>query len=126
MLQVADVVTSSRWYQTVLGLESAHGGDEFEMLTSDDELVLQLHRLDAHEHHFATPDPTAAPGAGVSLWFLVPDLDALHAALARSRGLGAEPADPRWNPLAHHHEADMTDPDGYTIVVNTPFDPAGP
>jgi hypothetical protein len=32
MLQVADVVASSQWYQASIGLRSGHGGDEFEML----------------------------------------------------------------------------------------------
>lgn len=29
----------------------------------------------------------------------------------------------RWNSLAHHYEATLTDPDGYIVMVNTPFTP---
>ena len=51
MIQVADVVASSQWYQRTLGLVSGHGGDEFEMLFAAEPytspLVLQLHRWDA-------------------------------------------------------------------------------
>lgn len=64
MLQVSDVAVASRWYQEVLGLTSGHGGDEFEMLLSGDEFVLQLHRLDAHEHGFVQPSAGETRGAG--------------------------------------------------------------
>ncbi len=57
MLQVRDVATSSKWYQTTIGLRSGHGGDEFEMLFAGDDFVLQLHRLDAHEHGLLQADP---------------------------------------------------------------------
>ncbi len=40
MIVVRDVPASSRWYQQLLGLESAHGGDEFEMLMGDGGLEL--------------------------------------------------------------------------------------
>ena len=39
MLVVSDVEASSRWYQDVLGLASGHGGDEYEMLLFDGDLV---------------------------------------------------------------------------------------
>lgn len=50
MIVVHDVQASSRWYQSVLGLKSAHGGSEYERLTLKDKLVMQIHRWDAHEH----------------------------------------------------------------------------
>ena len=96
MLQVSDVGVSSRWYQTVIGLRSGHGGDEFDMLFDGDDFVLQLHRLDAHEHGLLQPDPDAYVGGGVSLWFEAADRDAFDS---------------------------LIDPDGYIVIVNTPFDP---
>jgi catechol 2,3-dioxygenase-like lactoylglutathione lyase family enzyme len=122
MLQVKDVAASSRWYQAALGLRSGHGGEEFEMLFDADEFVLQLHRLDAHEHGILQSGTEGARGAGVSLWFEAADRDAFQAAVAQARAAGATIAEePNWNPLAHHHEATLIDPDGYIVMVNSPF-----
>lgn len=124
MLQVDDVEASSRWYQRLLGLVSGHGGPDFEMLFVGEPfasaLSLQLHRWDAHEHAgMGTPD--APRGNGVSLWFQVPDRAALDAVWARAGDAGVEA--PHWNPLAHHHEIGLRDPDGYLLFVATPFSP---
>lgn len=123
MLQVRDVAASSRWYQAVLGLRSGHGGDEYEMLLDGDDFVLQLHRVDAHEHGILQPAADAPIGAGVSLWFEASDRDAFEALVAQAREAGASiVAEPAWNPVAHHHEATLVDPDGYVVAINTPFD----
>jgi catechol 2,3-dioxygenase-like lactoylglutathione lyase family enzyme len=122
MLQVSDVAASSRWYQAVLGLRSGHGGDEYEMLFDGDDFVLQLHRLDAHEHGILQAGTDGPRGAGVSLWFEAVDRDAFTSLVERARAAGATIAEePHWNPLAHHHEATLLDPDGYVVVVNSPF-----
>ena len=124
MHQVGDVGVSSTWYQATIGLRSGHGGDEFEMLFDDDEFVLQLHRLDAHEHGILQQDTGERMGAGVSLWFEAAGRDAFDALVDQARSAGATIVEePHWNPLAHHHEATLVDPDGYIIIVNTPFDP---
>ena len=39
-----DVEASSRWYQRLLGCESAHAGPSYERLIRSGNLVLQLHR----------------------------------------------------------------------------------
>jgi len=124
MLQVSDVGVSSRWYQTMIGLRSGHGGDEFEMLFAGDDFVLQLHRLDADEHGLLQPDPGGPRGAGISLWFETADRDAFDSLIGHLRNAGATiAAEPGWNPLAHHHESTLIDPDGYIVIVHTPFDP---
>jgi catechol 2,3-dioxygenase-like lactoylglutathione lyase family enzyme len=126
MLQVGDVEAASRWYQQALGLRSGHGGPEFEMLFDGDEFVLQLHRLDAHEHGILRPGPDGARGAGVSLWFESADREAFAAQVERARAAGASVVEePHWNPLAHHHESTLVDPDGYVVVLHSPFDPNG-
>ena len=48
LIAVRDVEASSRWYQRLLGCESAHGGPEYERFTHNGRLVLQLH--DGHAH----------------------------------------------------------------------------
>jgi catechol 2,3-dioxygenase-like lactoylglutathione lyase family enzyme len=126
MLQVRDVAASSRWYQATVGLRSGHGGDEFEMLFAGDDFVLQLHCLDAHEHGILQAGVGGAPGIGVSLWFEAPSREAFDALVNRARKAGSPIlAEPSWNPLAHHHEATLVDPDGYIVMLHTAFDPNG-
>ncbi len=123
MLQVRDVAASSRWYQETLGLRSAHGGDEYEMLFDGDNFVLQLHRLDAHEHGELTATGDERLGIGVSLWFATDDRSGFDALIGRITASGTtfvEP--PHFNPQAHHHEAMLRDPDGYVVMVNSPFE----
>lgn len=126
MLQVTDVEASSQWYQRTLGLVSGHGGDEFEMLFAGEpfasDLLVQLHRWDAHEHGFLG-SPDVAVGNGSSLWFATADKAAFDAAVSRAQAAGATVLQgPQWNPLAHHHEITLRDPDGYIVVVNSPFE----
>ena len=128
MIQVADVVASSQWYQRTIGLVSGHGGDEFEMLFAGEPfagpLLLQLHRWEAHEHGFLG-SPDLPVGNGSSLWFQVPDRAAFDAAWARAEPEGEVLSPPAWNPLAHHHEFTLRDPDGYISAVHTPFSADG-
>ncbi|MCB9678264.1 MAG: VOC family protein [Alphaproteobacteria bacterium] len=126
MLQVDDVEASSRWYQAILGLVSGHGGAEYEMLFDGEPfvtpLVMQLHRWDAREHGFMG-DPAIPRGNGASLWFEVDDRAALDAVWARVGAHHAKVVEPpHWSPLAHHHELAIQDPDGYLVVVCTPFE----
>jgi hypothetical protein len=91
-------------------------------LFDGDEFVLQLHRLDAHEHGILQAGSQGARGAGVSLWFETADKNAFDSLVEAARAAGVSmPEGPHWNPLAHHHEATLLDPDGYIVMVNTPF-----
>ena len=115
MIAVRDVEETSAWYQSVLGLASGHGGREYEQLLSNQEMVLQLHEWDAHEHP-NLGDPTSKPhGNGVVLWFHEPGVMAAYerAVLARAKVL--EPI--KINPLANHREFWLLDPNGYKVVV---------
>ena len=119
LIVVTDVEASSRWYQAALGLESAHGGPEYERLVPPgghpDDFVLQLHRLDADEHP-GLFDAERPPGAnGLALWFRTGDFDA---AVERTRAAGAEVFNgPLLNERAQHRELWLHDPDGYVVVV---------
>src|SRR4051794_23979030 len=122
MLQVQSVAGSSQWYQGALGLRSGHGGDEFEMLFDGDDFVLQLHGLDAAEHAMAPAHDDSTRGAGVSLWFEAGDRAAFESAVERARAAGATiAAEPNWNPLAHHYEATLVDPNGYIVMLHSSF-----
>lgn len=115
LLVVADVPVSSHWYQRVLAAQSGHGGDEYEQVIVDDELVLQLHTRDGDAAHGPLADPAVPVGNGVAVWFEVADLDA---ALERTTAMDAHVERPvHVNPLAHHREVWLRDPDGYRVVL---------
>jgi len=62
------VEASSRWYQRLLGVTSAHGGAQYERLNSGDTLLLQLHRFDVEHDHGPIGDADDRPyGNGVLL-----------------------------------------------------------
>lgn len=115
LIVVEDVSRSRTFYQDVLLLEGAHGGDAYEMLVASEDLVLQLHRRDAHEHPGMWTADTRV-GNGVILWFRTDDFDP---AVDRVREAGAEiVAEPHVNPNAQQREIWFRDPDGYLVVVS--------
>ena len=113
MLFAKDVVATSRWYQDFLGMQSGHGGSEFEMLMDGDTLLLELHEIDAdHDHGVATGKPL---GHGVIVFVHVEDPGA---ALNRARELGIEVvSDLQYNQQARMTEFTVRDPNGYAICV---------
>jgi catechol 2,3-dioxygenase-like lactoylglutathione lyase family enzyme len=118
LLVVDDVERSSRFYCELLGLQSGHGGDEYEQLLADGELVMQLHSAAADHHHDALADPDVPLGNGVLVWFEVADFEA---AADRARALGAEVVrDAEVNPNAGQWELWLRDPDGYSVVLAGP------
>jgi predicted enzyme related to lactoylglutathione lyase len=125
LLAVGDVEASSRWYQTLLGLRSDHGGPNYERLLSDDELILQLHSFEVEHGHGRIGDPAAPLGNGVLVWFgEVADFDDV---VRRATELDAPVVlAPHRNPPAGegngpgHREVWITDPDGYTVVIASP------
>lgn len=129
LLTVSDVEASSRWYQRLLGCQSAHGGPEYERLTYQGRLILQLHCFEADHHHGPIADREDKPyGNGFLLWFECEDFDA---AAHRVKELGAEVVMPRHrNPPSgdsgpNHWELWLRDPDGYTVVLASPDGTAG-
>lgn len=126
LIAVRDVEASSRWYQRLLNCQSAHGGEEYERLVSDGELIMQLHNWDVEHHHGAIGDPEARPyGNGVLLWFETDDFDA---AVARATELKANvvlaahrnPPEGQSGGGPAHREIWLRDPDGYTVVLASP------
>jgi catechol 2,3-dioxygenase-like lactoylglutathione lyase family enzyme len=129
LIAVADVEASSRWYQRLLGCESAHGGPEYERLVVNGALILQLHRFKVEHHHPPIGNPADKPyGNGVLLWF---ELDDFDAAVARAEELTAEIVLPRHrNPPdgmggPNHWECWLRDLDGYMVVIASPDGTAG-
>ena len=118
MLVVDDVEAASTWFQSVLGLDSAHGGPEYEMLLSGGELVAQLHHWDQHAHPHLGDPTIGSRGNGVLVWFATDDFDAQ---IVRVEATGAEVIDgPLYNENGHQHEVWLRGPDGYVVVVAGP------
>lgn len=129
LVAVTDVEASSKWYQRLLGCRSDHGGREYERLTSNGQLVLQLHSFDVEHHHVPIGDREAKPyGNGVLLWFEVDDFDEV---VQRATEMGVEFVMPRHqnppdgNGGPNHWECWIKDPDGYVVVVASPDGTAG-
>ena len=119
MIFVDDVEATSRFLQSLLGLNSAHGGAEYEMLVdAAGALTLQLHHADAEEHGGERLPAGAPRGAGVLLYFQVPDVRAAHAN-AVALGARCESA-PTFIRLARHTEFVVRDLDGYAIALYQP------
>ena len=116
MLFVDDVEATSRWFQSLLGLKSAHGGKEYEMLMDDaKQLVLQLHRADAEEHGGERLPAGSARGAGVLLYCKVEDVRAAH---ARAKAMQATvEGEPVFIKQAGHTEFVVRSPDGYALAL---------
>jgi len=130
LIAVTDVEASSRWYQRLLGCQSAHGGPHYERLVVDGRLVLQLHSFDVEHHHPPIGNRQGKPyGNGLLLWFEIDDFDA---AMKRVEELQADVTMPRHrNPPSggggpNHWECWLRDPDGYVVVLASPDGTAGP
>lgn len=118
IIGVADVASSLRWYQKLLGLaEYPPAHEEFGQVRDEHgTALLSLHRWGDHDHPpLADPD-TARPGNGLILFFRVDDFDA---ALARARRLAGQLAEePHLNPGTGTMEFALRDPDGYYVMVS--------
>lgn len=118
MLVVRDVPGSSAFYCDVFGFESGHGGDEYEQLFHDGELVMQLHDHDTDDHHGLLRSDDHAVGNGVLVWLEVADFEGT---VERAKARGVEILeDVHENPNAKQLELWFRDPDGYLVVVAGP------
>lgn len=125
LIAVSDVEGSSRWYQRLLGCVSNHGGPAYEQLVANGQLILQLHSFEVEHDHGPIGNRDDRPyGNGVLLWFEVDDFDAVvrrademkvEIVMARHRN----PPDGDGGP--NHWECWMRDPDGYIVVVSSPY-----
>jgi catechol 2,3-dioxygenase-like lactoylglutathione lyase family enzyme len=118
IIGVADVTSSFRWYQTLLGLPvGAPGHDYFgQVVDSDGTVLLCLHQWGAHQHPTLTSPKRAEPGNGLLLFFRV---DSFELALAAARALTDRlEEEPSLNPNTGRMEFSLRDPDGYFVTVS--------
>lgn len=129
LIAVTDVQASSRWYQQLLGCQSAHGGTEYERLEHHGVLVMQLHAFKVEHNHGPIGNPDDKPyGNGVLLWFETDDFDAAHARALEMKAQIVMPRHrnpPDGNGGPNHWELWLRDPDGYAVVLAGPDGSAG-
>jgi catechol 2,3-dioxygenase-like lactoylglutathione lyase family enzyme len=121
LIAVRNVRASSRWYRTLLAIDSLPEHEHrqtYDRILCDGQLILQLHAWDEEDHPNLVNADAAQPGHGVLLWFEVSDFDA---AVQRARSLNAQIIEePHVNPNAGQKEIWIRDPDGYVVVLAGP------
>ncbi len=119
LICVQDVELSSRWYQRLLGCESGHGGTQYERLTSQGKLVLQLHNWYEEHQHGKLGEPELRPyGNGVLLWF---ELEDYEAAVQRATEMRVDVIKESHLSENMNWEFWLHDPDGYIVVLTSPL-----
>lgn len=73
IIAVKDVQKSSKFYQKLFNCKSEHGGETFEILTSENVVILCLHQWGDHEHPTML-NPEKEVGNGLILFFRVDNL----------------------------------------------------
>ena len=69
IIAVKNVEASSKWYQSIFGCRSLHGGKEFDVLVSEnDDILICLHKWGEH-HHPTMTNSAISPGNGLILYF---------------------------------------------------------
>jgi len=119
IIGVADVRTSFKWYQSLLGLPGTSPAHEYfgQVLDSDGTVLLCLHEWGAHEHPSLISPDRAAPGNGLLLFFRADDFNAV---LQRARILVTRlEEEPHMNPNTQTMEFSLRDPDGYYVTISS-------
>lgn len=115
IIAVKNISKSSRFYQQLLGCKSGHGGETFEILTSENEVVLCLHKWGDHQHPTML-HPEKEPGNGVILFFRVADLDKVW---ENAKKLKANiEQEIHYNENSLKNQFILRDWDGYYIIIS--------
>lgn len=114
MLFVRDVEATSRWFQSFLGVQSGHGGPEFELLLADGNNLLQLHLIeeDHHDHAVKLDGPL---GHGVVVVIYV---NSAAECFEKAQELNVETiSELAFNEQVNMHEFSVRDPNGYSLMI---------
>lgn len=118
IIGVSDVLSSFKWYQSLLGLsETAPAHDYFgQIVDSDGTVLLCLHEWGAHDHPSLLSPDHSQPGNGLLLFFRVDNFDV---ALSSARALVSRlEEEPNVNPSTGTSEFSLRDPDGYYVTIS--------
>ena len=114
IIAVKDVEASSEWYQSAFGCRSAHGGNEFEILVSENnDVLLCLHKWGAHNH--LTMTSTEDAGNGLILYFRTENMEQIRENLKKMDYDVEEEIQMSSN--SRRREFSLRDPDGYYITI---------
>ena len=121
LLVVEDVPGASRWLQRVFGLQSFHGGPQFDMLgDAAGKIVIWLRVLNpASEAARPEPDLIGA-GRGVTFYIQVDDLEAAQARAGEAGGTILEEV--HHSSVARHREFTIEGPHGYAFAAHTAYE----
>ena len=115
IIAVKDVEVSSKWYRSVFGCRSMHGGKEFDILVTEDDIVLIcLHEWGEHGHPTMMV-PDSAPGNGLILYFRTENMKGIRQNVEKI-GYSIE-EDIHLNPNSRKTEFSLRDPDGYYWTI---------
>jgi hypothetical protein len=115
IIAVKDVETSSKWYQSVFCCRSMHGGDEFDILVSENnETLVCLHKWGEHEHP-TMKNPEITLGNGLILYFRTENMNVIRQNVEKL-GFQIE-EDIHLNPNSRKKEFSLRDPDGYYLTI---------
>lgn len=116
IIAVKDVELSSKWYQSVFGCRSIHGGNEFDILVSEnDEVLVCLHKWGAHNHP-TMQNPNGTIGNGLMLYFRTENMEQIRENLRKIDYDVEEEIKLSHN--SHRKEFSLRDPDGYYITIS--------
>ena len=115
IIAVADVQKSSKFYQSLLGCKSAHGGDIFEILTSNENVILCLHKWGEHKHPTMMA-PENGSANGLILYFRVDNL--LHS-LDKAKKINAHiEKEIHYNNNSLKNQFILRDLDNYYLIIS--------
>ena len=115
IIAVKDVEASSKWYQSVFGCRSMHGGKEFDILVSEnDEILICLHKWGEHGHPTMT-NPSITHGNGLILYFRTEHMNVIRQNVEKIGNPIEE--DIHLNPNSTKMEFSLRDPDGYYVTI---------
>ncbi len=116
IIAVKDVESSSKWYQSLLGCKSKHGGQEFDVLVSEkDEVLICLHKWGEHEHPTLS-DPDLGIGNGLILYFRTENMNQVH---QNAKDMNCIIEDELGkNPNSGKLEFSLRDLDGYYLTIS--------
>ena len=116
IIAVRDVEASSKWYQSIFGCKSMHGGKEFDILVvENDEVLICLHQWGIHGHPTMI-NPKATPGNGLILYYRTEHMKAIYKNLKKLGGTMEE--DIHLNKNSGKMEFSLKDPDGYYWTIS--------
>jgi len=115
IIAVKSVPKSSEFYQKLLGCKSEHGGEIFEILTSENNVVLCLHKWGEHEHPTMV-NSTSDNGNGIILFFRVNDVNEIFEN-AKTLQAGIE-KEIHYNENSLKNQFTLRDLDGYYLIIS--------